>query len=110
MVKITIYIRPHQLDAVKTAIAEVGIGGMFVNDVRGSGNGPERSALLGGRVSAFPMRSKITLVVPDDLKDAVIEAAIRHARTGQPGDGKIFVEPALDSVRIRNGERGDFAL
>ena len=110
MVKITALIRPHQLDAVKTAIADVGIGGMQVNDVRGSGNGPDRSSLLGGRVSAFPMRSKITVVVHDELRQAVVDAILAHARTGQPGDGKIFIEPMADVVRIRTKERGDLAL
>lgn len=108
MKRIVAMIRPHRLDEVKTAIANLGVTGLTVNDVRGAGASPERPTLLGGAeiLIALPIKAKITVVVPDELVEAVIEAIIDQARTGEPGDGKIFVEPVDDALRIRTGERG----
>ena len=111
-VRIVAYIRPHKLEEVKTAIAELGVGGISVCDVRGCGASEEPSATVGGQVILIPLpiRSKVVTVVSSDLKDAVIEAILRHAGTGQSGDGKIFVEPVLDALRVRTSERGPAAL
>lgn len=108
MVRITSFLRPHRLEAVKTAVAEVGITGMSVSDVRGRGNSPEKSVFFGGQelLVGLPMRSKLVVVVGDELKEAVIEAILEHARTGEPGDGKVFVEPIAEVLRVRTGERG----
>lgn len=112
MVRITCYIRPHRLEQVKTAIAALGVSGMTVSDVRGTGNSPERSSWFVGSESVVPLpiRAKIEAVVPDDLRDAVVEAIMDNARTEEPGDGKIIVEPVEDAIRVRTEERGDLAI
>ncbi|MFY9235251.1 MAG: P-II family nitrogen regulator [Fimbriimonadaceae bacterium] len=112
MVRITCYIRPHKLEQVKTAIATLGISGMSVSDVRGTGNSPETSSWFGGEehVIALPVKSRIDVVAPDDLREALIKTILDNARTGEPGDGKIFVEEILDAVRVRTLERGESAI
>lgn len=112
MLRITAYIRPHHLEPVKSAIAALGVTGMVVADVRGAGNSPEATSYFGGEshVIPLPIRSKIEIVVPDELKADVVEAIIASAHTGEPGDGKIFVETITDAIRVRTGERGDAAV
>lgn len=112
MTRIWCCIRPHQLEPVKSAIAALGISGMNVADVRGVGNSPEtaRKWNLDANVVALPVKSKVEVVVPDELVDEVVASIIEHARTGESGDGKIFIEPMLDAIRIRTNERGDAAL
>jgi nitrogen regulatory protein P-II 1 len=112
MVRITCFVRPHKLEEVKSAIAHVGVGGMSVSDVRGRGNSPESAPILGGEgvVVALPMRSKVVVVVPTEQSEAIVQAIIAAARTGEPGDGKVFVEPVEDALRVRTGERGTLAL
>jgi nitrogen regulatory protein P-II 1 len=112
MRRVVAIIRPHKLDEVKTAIANLGVSGLTVNDVRGSGSSPERPALFGGSevLIALPVKAKLTVVVPDDLVEAVVAAVLEHARTGEPGDGKLFVEPVVEAIRVRTGERGEAGL
>lgn len=112
MVRITCYMRPHRLEAVKTAVADVGITGMSVSDVRGRGSSPERAVVFAGHELhvSLPMKSKLVVVVDDDLREEVIQAMIANARTGEEGDGKIFVEPIIDAIRIRTLERGPAGL
>lgn len=112
MTRVTCYIRPHQLEEVKSAIAALGVNGLTVTDVRGRGNSIEKTAWLGGdeNVMAFPIRTRVTVVASDDLVEELIETIITNARTGEPGDGKIFIERIADAVRIRTGERGDLAI
>lgn len=112
MKRIIALIRPHRLDEVKTAVANLGVTGLTVNDVRGAGASPERATLLGGAeiLIALPVRAKITVVVADELVEPVIEAILDRARTGEPGDGKIFVEAIDDVLRVRTGERGPEGL
>ena len=112
MVRITCYLRPHKLEDVKTAVSNLEISGLTVTDVRGCGNSPEAPSQLAGRevLIALPIRSKLEVVVLDGLQEAVIAAVIASARTGSPGDGKIFVEPVEDAVRIRTRERGEAAV
>ena len=109
MVRVVAYLRPHQLEDVKTAVSNLGISGLTVTDVRGCGNSPEQSTSLGGHemVVALPLRSKLEVVVQKSLEDEVVLTIVNTARTGEPGDGKVFVEPILDAVRIRTEERGD---
>ena len=109
MVKVTAYVRPHRLEDVKTAVSNLDISGLTVTDVRGCGSSPEAPSTFAGQemLVALPMRSKIEVVVPDKLLEPVINAVIETARTGEPGDGKLFVEPVLDAIRIRTEERGD---
>lgn len=112
MIKVTCIIRPHRVETVKTAIASLGISGMTVADVRGVGNSPEKSAWFAGEehLVALPLKCQIEVVCHDDLRDDMIATILEHARTGEPGDGKIFVEPVRDAIRIRTVERGDLAI
>lgn len=111
-VRVTAYVRPHRLDEVKTAVSNLGVSGLTVTDVRGCGSSPERATTFAGQeiLVALPLRSKLEAVVPEELAEAVIGAVVATARTGEPGDGKIFVEPIEDAVRIRTGERGPSAV
>lgn len=108
VVQITAFVRPHKLEEVKSAVAIHPISGLSVSDVRGSGNNPESAASIGGLdvVVPLPVRSKLVIVVRKELQEPVIEAILEAARTGSPGDGKIFVEPVCDVARVRTGERG----
>lgn len=112
MVRITCYIKPHKLEAVKSAIAATGVSGMTVSDVRGKGNSEETTAWFGGDESlmALPIRSRLMVVAPDELQVAIVSAILESAQTGESGDGKIFVEMVQDALRVRTQERGDVAL
>jgi nitrogen regulatory protein P-II 1 len=110
MVRILAFIRPHQLEAVKSAIAAAGVGGLNVSDCKGRGNSAETEHRFMTEVDVLRMRSRVEVVCSDDLKNDVINAILETAHTGQAGDGKIFVEPILETVRIRTGERGDSAI
>lgn len=110
MVRIVAFIRPHQLEAVKSAIAAVGVGGLNVTDVKGRGNSAEREQRFMTEVDVLRMRSRVEVVCSDDLKNEVLSAILESARTGQPGDGKVFVEQVQSAVRIRTGERGHPAI
>lgn len=111
MIRVVAYVRPHRLEAVKSAVALTGVTGLTVGEARGAGNGPETASLFGGGASApaLTMKARLTVAAPDDLADEVIAAILLHARTGEPGDGKIFLEPLEDALRIRTGERGEGA-
>jgi nitrogen regulatory protein PII len=110
MVRIIAFIRPHQLEAVKSAIAAAGVAGLNVADAKGRGNSVEKEQRFMTEVDALRMRSRVEVVCSDDLKNDVIGAILETARTGQPGDGKIFVEQILDARRIRTGEIGSSAI
>lgn len=112
MLKLTIYIRPHRLEQVKSAVASLGVSGMSVADVRGTGNSQEASQWFAGagHVIPLPIRSKLEVAIPDELRDEVVEAVLDAARTGEPGDGKVFIERITDAIRVRTGERGPDAL
>jgi nitrogen regulatory protein PII len=112
MLRLTIYIRPHRLEQVKSAIAALGVSGMTVSDVRGTGNSPEQTQWFAGEghVIPLPIRSKIDVVIPDGMKEQVVEAVLASAQTGEHSDGKIFVEPIADAIRVRTGEQGEQAL
>lgn len=112
MKRITAYLRPYKLEEVKTAVANLPITGMTITDVRGTGNSPERSSWFAGEqhLIALPLRSKLVIVVTDDLVDDVLNCIQEHARTGEPGDGKITVEQLSDVIRIRTNERGETAI
>jgi nitrogen regulatory protein PII len=110
MVRILAFIRPHQLEAVKSAIAALGVGGLNVTDAKGRGNSEEKEQRFMTEVDVLRMRSRLEVVCTDELKDDVVAAILQSAKTGQPGDGKIFVEPILEAVRIRTEERGLSAI
>jgi nitrogen regulatory protein P-II 1 len=105
---VTAYMRPHKLEEVKSAVAVLPVTGLSISDVRGSGDNPEKSSAFAGSdiVVPLPVRSRLVVVVPPELSEQVVEAIVQAAWTGSPGDGKVFVEPVEDAVRLRTGERG----
>jgi nitrogen regulatory protein P-II 1 len=112
MKRIEAIIRPFKLDEVKDALAEVPISGMTVTEVKGFGRtGGKKEVYRGSAyVVDFVPKVKIDVVVPDSQVESVIDAIQKSAKTGRIGDGKIFVYPVEDVVRIRTGERGDDAI
>jgi nitrogen regulatory protein P-II 1 len=112
MKKIEAIIKPFKLDDVKEKLTEIGIKGMTVTELRGFGRQKGHTEIYRGAeyVVDFLPKIKIELVVTDDQVQEVLESICEAARTGKIGDGKIFVLPVEDSVRIRTGERGEQAL
>jgi len=112
MKMITAIIKPFKLDDVRDAIAEIGIQGMTVTEVRGFGRQKGHTELYRGAeyVVDFLPKLKLEIAVPDEQVDAVAEAIADAAASGRIGDGKIFVQPLEKAVRIRTGEEGDKAL
>ena len=105
-------IKPFKLDEVRDALTKIGIEGMTVTEVRGFGRQKGHTELYRGAEYVVDMLPKIEieLVVPDPRVDLVTETIRKAANTGRIGDGKIFVSPVLDAIRIRTGEHGDEAL
>lgn len=112
MKKIEAVIKPFKMDDVREALAEIGISGMTVAEVKGFGRQKGHTELYRGAeyVIDFLPKVKIEIVVADSQVDACLEAIIRSARTGKIGDGKIFVVPVEKVVRIRTGEIDQDAL
>ena len=112
MKMITAIIKPFKLDDVRQAVAEIGIQGITVTDVKGFGRQKGHTELYRGAeyVVDFLPKSKLELVVADDVSDQVIEAVITAARTGKIGDGKIFITDVAQAIRIRTGETGAAAV
>lgn len=110
MIRVVAYIKPHRLEGVKSAVSALGVTGLTVTDVRGTGVSEEHTDLLSGAVVALPMRSRLEVVVTNELQEPVVAAIIESARTGEANDGKIFVERVADALRIRTGERGEPAV
>jgi len=112
MKKIEAIIKPFKLDDVKTALHALGMQGLTVSDVKGFGRQKGHTELYRGAEYTvdFLPKVKLEIVVGDDKVDAVVEAITEAAATGKIGDGKIFVLPLGESVRIRTGERGESAL
>jgi nitrogen regulatory protein P-II 1 len=112
MKKVEAIIKPFKLDEVKDALSEVGIQGMTVTEVKGFGRtGGKKEVYRGSAyVVDFVPKVKLEIVVPDELAHQVIDAIEKAAKTGRIGDGKIFVGPIDEAVRIRTGERGEEAI
>jgi nitrogen regulatory protein P-II 1 len=112
MKKIEAIIKPFKLDEVKEALQEIGLQGITVLEARGFGRQKGHTELYRGAeyVVDFLPKVKIEVVVADDLVEKTVEAIISAARTGRIGDGKIFVLPLEDAIRIRTGERGEDAV
>jgi len=110
--KIEAIIKPFKLDEVKDALSEVGVQGMTVTEVKGFGRtGGKKEVYRGSAyVVDFVPKVKVEIVVPDGMVWDVINAVERAAKTGRIGDGKIFVTPVEEAVRIRTGERGEDAI
>ena len=109
---ISAIIKPFKLDEVREAVNEIGVLGMTTTEVKGFGRQKGHSEIYRGAeyVVAFLPKVKIELVVPDEVVEACVAAITKVARTGQIGDGKIFVSPVESAVRIRTGEKNDEAL
>jgi nitrogen regulatory protein PII len=100
-------IRPNKVDEVKDALTKLSISGMTVTEVRGHGKQKGHTAIYRGQeynVSLLP-KMQIDVVVPDDIVDEAIAAIIQAARTGEIGDGRVFVLPVSQSYKIRTGEQ-----
>lgn len=112
MKRIDAIIKPFKLDAVKDALTEIGTRGMTVSEVRGFGRtGGKREVYRGSAyIVDFVPKVRVEVVLPDELVAPAIEAIQQAAFTGKIGDGKIFVYPVEDAIRIRTKERGDDAL
>jgi nitrogen regulatory protein P-II 1 len=110
--KIEAVIKPFKLDDVKDALHEVGVSGITVTEVKGFGRQKGHTELYRGAeyVIDFLPKVKVEVVVEDTLVENVIEAITQAARTGRIGDGKIFVLPIDEAVRIRTGDRGADAI
>jgi len=112
MKKIEAIIRPHKLDEVRETLMELGFRGMTVHEVRGFGRQKGHSEVYRGseyKVDFLP-KVKLELVVPDKALDAAVAAIVKSAKTGQVGDGKIFVTPVEEAIRVRTEESGEGAL
>lgn len=107
--KIEAIIKPFKLDEVKDILTEIGAQGLTVTEVKGFGRQKGHTELYRGAeyVVDFLPKIKVEMVVADDMVEQAVEAVIKTARTGRIGDGKIFVLPVEEAVRIRTGERGD---
>jgi len=112
MRRIEAIVKPFKVDEVKDALTAVGVHGMTIGEVKGFGRQKGHAELYRGAEYAvdFLPKMKIDLLVDDAKLDAVVDAIVQAARTGHIGDGKIFISPAADVIRIRTGERGASAL
>ena len=112
MKKIEAIVKPHKLDEVKNALTKIGVQGMTVSEVKGFGRQRGHTEVYRGAEYTidFVPKSKIELIVVDELVPQVIEAIQRAAKTGKIGDGKIFLCPVEEVIRIRTGERGRDAI
>ena len=112
MKKIEAVIKPFKLDDVKDALHDAGVSGMTVTEVKGFGRQKGHTELYRGAeyVIDFLPKVKVEVVVEDNLVDNVVEAISEAARTGRIGDGKIFVSPIDEAMRIRTGDKGPDAI
>jgi nitrogen regulatory protein PII len=112
MKKIEAVIRPHKLDEVKEALVEAGIKGMTILEVRGIGRQKGQTEIYRGSEYQIDFVPKILLkiVIPDDKLEKAVSLILSHAKTGQVGDGKIFVSTIDEVIRVRTEEAGESAI
>ncbi|MCX8157478.1 MAG: P-II family nitrogen regulator [Verrucomicrobiae bacterium] len=112
MKKIEVIIKPFKLEEVKSALAEVGVAGLTVTEAKGFGRQKGHTEIYRGSEYTvdFLPKLKIDLVVADEMVEPAIAAIVKSARTGKIGDGKIFVLPVEEAIRIRTDERGNKAV
>src|SRR3989475_1787012 len=112
MTKVEALIRPQKLDEVKAALSDIGVKGMTVTEVRGSGKQKGFTQHYRGAEYTVNLiqKVKIEVVVTDNEAKVVAEAIVKAAQTGEIGDGKIFLVPVAEAIRIRTGEEGDIAV
>jgi nitrogen regulatory protein PII len=112
MKMIVAVIRPHRLQEVKDALAQIGVSGMTVTEVRGHGR--QRGHVERYRGAEYTIdllaKLKVEIVAPDAQAEQVVDTIVKAARTGEIGDGKVFVLPVEESVRVRTGDRGEDSL
>jgi len=112
MKKIEAIVKPFKVDEVKNALTKIGVQGMTVTEVKGFGRQKGHTEVYRGaeyKIDFVP-KSKIEIIVPDELVTPVLETIERSAKTGKIGDGKIFLSPVEEVIRIRTGERGKDAI
>jgi nitrogen regulatory protein P-II 1 len=112
MKKVEAIIRPFRIDDVREALGEIGVKGMTLTEVKGYGRQKGHTELYRGseyQIDFLP-KIKIEVVVADRLADKVVDTIVNAAKTGQVGDGKIFIYDVEDAVRVRTGESGEDAL
>jgi len=109
---ISAIIKPFKLDDVREALSEIGVQGITVTEVKGFGRQKGHTELYRGAeyVVDFLPKVKVDAAVADEIVDQVVDAISKTAQTGKIGDGKIFVQPIDEAIRIRTGETGDTAL
>ena len=112
MTKLEAIIQPSRFEAVKEVLAELGVEGMTISDVRGHGRQKGHTEVYRGREYTVDLVPKIKLemVLPDKLVNTVVDTILKTAKTGKIGDGKIFLSRVEEAIRIRNEERGESAL
>ena len=112
MKKIEAIFKPFKLDEVRESLSEIGVSGLTVTEVKGSGRQKGHTELYRGAeyVVDFLPKVKVEVVVPDKLLDQAIDAIVKAARTGKIGDGKIFVTSVEQVLRIRTGETDEAAI
>jgi nitrogen regulatory protein P-II 1 len=112
MKKVEAIIKPFKLEEVKEALAKVGVQGLTVTEVKGFGRQKGHKELYRGAeyVVEFLPKVKLEIAVADDILESVIKTIVQSASTGRIGDGKIFVMPLEEAIRIRTGETGDAVL
>lgn len=105
-------IKPFKLEEVKEALSEIGIEGMTVTEVKGFGRQKGHTEIYRGSEYSvdFLPKVKVEVAVPDELAQKAVETIVESAKTGKIGDGKVFIIPVEESVRIRTGEEGEEAL
>ncbi len=112
MKKIEAIIKPFKLEEVKDALSELGVEGMTVTEVKGFGRQKGHTEIYRGSEYTvdFLPKVKLEVVLPDDRVEAAVAAIVKAAKTGKIGDGKVFVSPVDEAIRIRTDERGDKAV
>jgi nitrogen regulatory protein P-II 1 len=110
--KIEAIIKPFKLEEVKEALTEIGVEGLTVTEVKGFGRQKGHTEIYRGSEYTvdFLPKVKVEVVVPDTLRDKAVEAIVKGAKTGKIGDGKIFILPVDEAIRIRTEEKGEKAV
>ncbi len=112
MKKIEAIVRPHKMDDIREALHEIGINGMTITEVKGIGRQKGHTETYRGSEYEinFVPKIKLEIVVPDEQVQKVISVVIKTAKTGEVGDGKIFLQPIEETIRVRTEESGESAL